>query len=117
EQISAAERIDALINLAGEGIADRRWSAKRKQQLFDSRVRVTEALAALVLRLKHRPSVLISASAVGFYGDAGGVELTESSPAVRRDFTYLLCDAWEKAARDIGRDGVRLCILRSGVVL
>jgi uncharacterized protein (TIGR01777 family) len=117
DEISADEIYDGIINLAGEGIADRRWSKARKQALLDSRVGVTEALASLVDRLRHKPGVLVSGSAVGFYGDAGSVELSEASPAVRRDFTYLLCDAWEKAARDIGRRGVRVCILRIGVVL
>ncbi|MCK5873655.1 MAG: TIGR01777 family oxidoreductase [Alcanivoracaceae bacterium] len=117
DEISDDDVYDGVINLAGEGIADRRWSKARKQSLLDSRVGVTEALAALFDRLKRKPGVLVSGSAVGFYGDAGSVELSESSPAVRRDFTYLLCDAWEKSARDIGRRGVRVCILRIGVVL
>ena len=117
DDVADDEKIDGLVNLAGEGIADRRWSRARKQALLDSRIGVTEALASLVDRLSHRPSVLVNGSAVGFYGDAGAVELTEASPAARRDFTYLLCDAWEKAARDIGRRGLRVCILRIGVVL
>ncbi len=117
DEIRDNEIYDGIINLAGESIADRRWSKARKQALLDSRVGVTEALATLVDRLKHKPGVLVSGSAVGFYGDAGSVELNESSPAVRRDFTYLLCDAWEKSARDIGRRGVRVCIVRIGVVL
>ncbi|MDF1629320.1 MAG: TIGR01777 family oxidoreductase [Alcanivoracaceae bacterium] len=117
DEIADDEKIDGLINLAGEGIADRRWTRARKQALLDSRIGVTEALAKLVDRLAQRPSVLVNGSAVGFYGDAGSVELTEASPAARRDFTYLLCDAWEKAARDIGRRDLRVCILRIGVVL
>ena len=111
-------RFDAVINLAGEGIADRRWSAARKQALLDSRVGVTQALGVLFDRLTHTPPLLISGSAVGFYGDAGNAELTESAPAARRDFTYLLCDAWEQAARDVAKQhGSRLCVLRIGVVL
>ena len=117
DEISDDDVYDGVINLAGEGIADRRWSKARKQLLLDSRVGVTEALATLFDRLQQKPGVLVNGSAVGFYGDAGSVELSESSPAVRRDFTYLLCDAWEKSARDIGRRGVRVCILRIGVVL
>ena len=117
DDIASSEVIDAVINLAGEGIADRRWSERRKQQLLDSRVGVTRQLAALVQRLEQRPGVLVNGSAVGFYGDAGSAELTEASPAARRDFTYLLCDAWEQAAREIGRLGVRVCIVRIGVVL
>mgnify|MGYP005840518777 CR=1 FL=1 len=117
DEVASNARIDALINLAGEGIASRPWSATRKQQLLQSRVGTTEALAALVDRLQHKPALLINASAVGFYGDAGSAELTESSPAVKRDFSYLLCDAWEHAARDLARHGVRITILRIGVVL
>jgi uncharacterized protein len=117
EEIGDDEIFDGVINLAGEGIADRRWSEARKKVLLESRVGVTEALKQLIERLRHKPGVLVNGSAVGFYGDAGSVELTETSPAVRRDFTYLLCEAWEKSARDIGRLGVRVCILRIGVVL
>ncbi|MEE4249418.1 MAG: TIGR01777 family oxidoreductase [Alcanivoracaceae bacterium] len=117
DEIADDEKIDGLINLAGEGIADRRWTRARKQVLLDSRIGVTEELARLVDRLSHRPTVLVNGSAVGFYGDAGSLELTEASPAARRDFTYLLCDAWEKAARDVGRRGMRVCILRIGVVM
>lgn len=117
DEIPADEGIDAIINLAGEGIADRRWTRHRKQQLMDSRVGVTRALGTLVDRLEKKPSVLVNGSAVGFYGDAGSVELTEADPAVKRDFSYLLCDAWESAARDLARRGMRLCILRIGVVL
>jgi uncharacterized protein len=117
DDIADDEIIDGIINLAGEGIADRRWSKARKQALLDSRIGVTESLGLLVDRLKHKPAVLVNGSAVGFYGDAGSLELTEATPAVRRDFTYLLCDAWEKAARDVGRRGLRVCILRIGVVL
>ncbi|MCH8543247.1 MAG: TIGR01777 family oxidoreductase [Alcanivorax sp.] len=118
DAIAADTRFDAVINLAGEGIADRRWSESRKQALLDSRVGVTEALGELFGRLSHKPPLLISGSAVGFYGDAGNAELTESAPAARREFTYLLCDAWEQAARDVAKQhGTRLCVLRIGVVL
>lgn len=117
QEIDADHEIDAVINLAGEGIADRRWSDKRKQQLIDSRVGVTRALGELFNRLKKRPAVLINGSAVGFYGNAGAAELDESSPAARRDFSYLLCDAWEQEARRIAGQETRLCILRTGVVL
>ena len=115
--IAKDQHFDAVINLAGEGIADRRWTESRKQALQDSRIGLTAELAALVARLDNKPGLLINGSAVGFYGDAGDAELDENSPAVRKDFTYLLCDAWAKAARQIGRQGVRACLLRIGVVL
>ena len=117
DQIADDLQLDAIINFAGESVAAGRWTKKRKQQLTDSRVGVTRSLHALVERLQHRPRVLINGSAVGFYGDAGNAELTEASPAVKRDFTYLLCDAWEQAARSFSAFGMRVCILRMGVVL
>lgn len=117
DDVAADARIDAIINLAGEGIADRRWSEARKQVLLDSRVAVTQAIDRLVERLVRKPQVLLSGSAVGFYGDSGDREVDEFSPAASRDFPYLLCDAWERAARAISRHGVRVCIIRIGVVL
>lgn len=117
EQVETDLVFDGIINLAGEGVASGRWSKKRKQKLFDSRVGVTKALHQLVDRLTHKPKVLISGSAVGFYGDAGNAELTENSSAVKKGFTYLLCDAWEQEARRFSLLGVRVCILRIGVVI
>lgn len=117
DDLPADARVDAIVNLSGEGIADRRWTEARKQALLDSRVAVTESLDRLVQRLQHKPQVLVSGSAVGFYGDSGDREVDEFSPAASRDFPYLLCDAWERAARAISRHGVRVCIVRIGVVL
>jgi len=117
DEVDSDEEVDGIVNLAGEGIASGRWTSSRKKILFDSRVQVTTALGQMVRRLKKRPRVLVNGSAVGFYGNAGSVELDEDSPAVKRDFTYLLCDAWERAARDVARSGLRLCVLRIGVVL
>lgn len=117
DQIPDTMELDAIINLAGESIAGGRWTKKRKKLLLESRVGVTESLYQLVKRLTVKPRVLINASAVGFYGNAGNAELTESSSAVRRDFSYLLCDAWEQAARHFSDFDMRVCILRIGVVL
>lgn len=108
---------DGVVNFAGESIAGGRWSKRRKQKLIDSRVGITQTLYDLFSRLDKKPSVLINGSAVGFYGDGGNAELVETSPAVKRDFTYLLCDAWETEARRFSQLGARVCILRMGVVL
>jgi uncharacterized protein (TIGR01777 family) len=115
--ISDDECFDAFVNLAGEGIAERRWTHRRKNVLLESRLTTTRALVTLARRLQTPPSVMVSASAIGFYGDAGGAELTEASSAVRKDFGYRLCDAWEEEARRVQEAGVRLAILRIGVVL
>lgn len=115
--LESSERIDAIVNLAGESLFAGRWTIRRKKVLFDSRVGVTQALVSLVSRLERKPAVMVSGSAVGFYGNAGNTELSEESPARKKDFGYLLCDAWEQAARPVSRQGVRLCLIRTGIVL
>src|SRR5580692_8691785 len=87
--------VDAVVHLAG-GIADKRWTSARKQTLVDSRVRGTGLLARTLAALDPRPQVLLSASAVGYYGDRGAEELTEASPA-GAGFLADLCRRWEQA--------------------
>lgn len=108
--------IDAVINLAGEGIADRRWTQSRKRQLRASRIELTRALVDWMAASSQPPQVLISASAIGWYGDQGARELDEQSPPVP-DFAHELCRDWEREALRAQTCGVRVCILRSGVVL
>jgi uncharacterized protein (TIGR01777 family) len=106
---------DAVINLAGEGIADKRWTDARKQALRDSRVGLTETLVEVIRSWQHRPEVLVSGSAVGFYGDQGSEPVTETTkPAI--EFTHELCRDWEQAAQQVEDDGVRVCLSRTGVV-
>lgn len=116
ELIPAEEKIDGIINLAGEGIADRRWSEKRKQVLFQSRIGVTEQVVTLVDRLETKPAVMISGSAVGYYGAQEDAELTEESQP-SPEFTHELCREWESSAEPVTSAGVRLCLLRLGLVL
>ncbi|MED5388024.1 MAG: TIGR01777 family oxidoreductase [Pseudomonadota bacterium] len=117
DDVANDEAIDGIVNLAGESLFAGRWTDRRKQVLMDSRIGVTQALVGLVARLDRKPAVMVSGSAVGFYGDAGNAELTEDSAARKRDFGYLLCDAWEQSARPVSRQGVRLCLIRTGIVL
>ncbi|MEP5231949.1 MAG: TIGR01777 family oxidoreductase [Alloalcanivorax sp.] len=117
DDINSDAAIDGIVNLAGESLFAGRWTERRKKVLFASRVGVTEAVVSLVSRLNRKPAVLVSGSAVGFYGNADNAELSEESPARKRDFGYLLCDAWEQAARPVSRQGVRLCLVRTGIVL
>ena len=107
---------DAIINLAGEPIADAHWSAARKKRLWDSRVTLTQQLVERIAACAHRPSVLLSGSAVGYYGDRGEVPLDESAGA-STDFAAQLCVAWEDAAEQASLLGVRVCLLRTGLVL
>lgn len=113
---SPAREFDAVINLAGEPIVDRRWTKQRKQVLWASRVALTEELVQRIVAAEHRPSVLLSGSAVGYYGNRGNVLLDETA-APGDDFPAQLCKAWEQAARVAEKAGVRVCLLRTGLVL
>lgn len=107
---------DAVINLAGEPIVDAHWSAARKKRLWDSRVTLTQQLVERIAACTHRPSVLLSGSAIGYYGDRGDVPLDESTGA-STDFAAQLCAAWENAAEQARLLGLRVCLLRTGLVL
>lgn len=107
---------DAVINLAGEPIVDARWTEQRKQVLWDSRVTLTESLVRHIVAARHKPGVLLSGSAVGYYGDRGDAVLDESAEA-GADFSARLCKAWEAAALVAQTSGVRVCLLRTGLVL
>lgn len=109
-------RIDAMINLAGAPILASWWTARRRRELLDSRLKATNALVALIARLRHKPDVLISMSAIGYYGVRGDEELTEADRG-RPIFQSHLCQAWELAAQNAENYGVRVCRLRLGLVL
>ncbi len=107
---------DAVINLAGEPIIDKRWSAQRKQVLWDSRVTLTEELVRRIAAAEHKPSVLLSGSAVGYYGN-GGDRMLDEAADTGEGFAAELCKAWEDAARIAEKLGVRVCLLRTAPVL
>jgi uncharacterized protein (TIGR01777 family) len=108
--------LDAVINLAGEGMADRPWTAARKHQLHTSRITVTEELTSILRRRTQRPEVVISGSGIGWYGDQGD-RILEESATFHDGFMHRLCADWEHAAQDIRPLGVRVCLLRTGVVI
>lgn len=109
-------QFDAVINLAGEPIVDAAWSAARKQQLRASRIGLTQQLVARIVAAERRPAVLLSGSAIGIYGDAGAAPCAESARAAP-DFAAQLCVDWEQAALAAEAHGVRVCLLRTGLVL
>lgn len=111
------EPLDAIINLAGAPIADRRWSAHRKELLLTSRIGLTEQLFDWLALRKQRPSVFISGSAVGYYGDSQDRILSEDSATVRHDFASELCHAWESMAQRVETLELRVVRLRTGLVL
>ena len=107
---------DAVINLAGEPIVDKAWTQKRKQVLRDSRIALTEKLVRCISAAKRKPAVMLSGSAVGYYGDRGDTELDENVQA-GSDFAATVCRDWEAAAKAVEEYGVRVCLLRTGLVL
>jgi uncharacterized protein (TIGR01777 family) len=117
-QIDAAalEGMDAVIHLAGVSIARGRWTAARKAAIVTSRVQGTSLLAETLARLRHPPRVLVSASGIGYYGDAGSTPLTERAP-MGAGFLASLCQAWEEATAPAAEAGIRVVLPRLGVVL
>lgn len=115
-ELPAEGGFDAVINLAGEGIADRRWSARRKRQLLASRVDLSARLVDYLAACRQPPAVLISGSAVGYYGDQGEHVLDEEADAVN-DFAHQLCRDWERQAMRAESLGVRVCVMRIGLVV
>lgn len=110
------EKMDAVINLSGENIADGRWSEEKKKRILDSRVSTTKALCNILKVVKNPPKVLVNASAIGFYGDRGDEELTEDSlPGT--NFLSQVCKAWESETESLKATGIRVVLLRFGAVL
>lgn len=107
---------DAVVHLAGAGIGDRRWTSARRRELVSSRVDSTALLARSMASMATPPSVLLSASAIGVYGDRGDEVLTEQS-ALGAGFLAELCRLWERAADPAARAGIRTVQARSGIVL
>ena len=107
---------DVVINLAGDGIADRRWTAERKEVLRQSRILSTRHLVAAVRAATRRPRLLISGSAVGYYGDTGDLPQDESFPP-GSDFLATLCVDWEAEAHGASALGCRVVVMRTGIVL
>lgn len=112
----AAEGTDAVVHLAGVSIAAGRWSEARKKEIYNSRVEATRFLVANFARLKQPPKVLLSASAVGYYGSRGDEQLSEESPP-GSDFLAGLAREWEAAAAEAEGFGARVAMLRFGVIL
>ena len=115
-QLKPEDTFQAIINLAGAPIFDARWSDARKQIIRDSRIGLTRQLVASMARMTVKPELLISGSAIGYYGDQGDTVLTEQS-ATHKDFSEQLCTDWENEAKKAEQLGVRVCLIRTGLVL
>lgn len=113
---AAIDGVDAVVNLAGAGIGDHRWTDDYRRQLVDSRLRTTELLAGAIATAERRPPVFLSGSAVGWYGDRGDEQLDETS-APGSGFLADLCVRWEAATEAASAAGTRVAHLRTGIVL
>lgn len=113
-----ARYFDVVINLAGAPIVDLPWSEARQAVLRDSRIALTQDLVAAMARAERKPAVLLSGSAIGIYGDSGELPCREGGPGLQvADFAARLCSDWEAAAEAARPLGVRVCLLRTGLVL
>jgi uncharacterized protein (TIGR01777 family) len=108
--------LDGVVNLAGAGIGDKRWTTQRKREIVESRTEGTRLLAEAMAAVDDRPPVLVSGSAIGYYGDRGDEVLTEAS-APGEDFLAGLCREWETATAVAEAAGVRVAHVRTGIVL
>lgn len=111
-----AIKLDAVIHLAGENIADKRWDAQRKKAILDSRVIPTKLLASTLAQLSDKPDVFISASAIGYYGDTGDKTVDENSPA-GTGYLAEVASKWEQATQTAKDASIRTVNIRTGVVL
>jgi uncharacterized protein (TIGR01777 family) len=116
DQLPSDTAIDAMVNLAGEPIGNGLWTAAKRRQILESRTAMTGDIVGLIARLDRKPAVLVSGSAVGWYGLWQDQVLTESAKS-HGCFSHELCDTWENAARPAAEHGVRVAYLRIGLVL
>ncbi|HEY6367573.1 MAG TPA: TIGR01777 family oxidoreductase [Candidatus Binatia bacterium] len=107
---------DGVVNLAGEGIAEKRWTEWQKELIRSSRIDSTRALVQAIAKVKEKPKFLINASAVGYYGARGDETLTEESTP-GKDYLARVCVAWEEEAKKARDYGVRVVLVRTGIVL
>ncbi|MBC7775840.1 MAG: TIGR01777 family protein [Phycisphaerae bacterium] len=116
-EIAALQDVDVVVNLAGAGIADKRWTAARKKELVESRVQSAALLYRKMEGIDKRPKAYLSASGIGYYGNSGEGWIREDMPPVDQSFMVECCQKWESAANQMNALGIRTTIFRTGVVL
>jgi uncharacterized protein (TIGR01777 family) len=117
DKLDSLDEFDAVINLAGESIAEKRWSEKQKQKITHSRWSTTEKLVQLFEQSENPPKIFISGSAVGYYGRQGENIITEDYLEAHNEFSHKLCQKWEELALRAESDRTRVCLIRTGIVL
>jgi uncharacterized protein (TIGR01777 family) len=117
EQLNSLDGVDAIINLAGESLAAKRWSVEQKRRISESRWLITEALLTKLKNSVPAPRIWINASAIGFYGAQGSEPIDEGFTPSHHDFPHRVCAHWEELAQQATAFGCRVCIMRIGLVL
>ena len=117
EQLKGQVNFDVVINLAGEPIADNRWSNKQKQRIVDSRLETTKKLIEYFKTTEKKPKLFISGSAIGYYGVAESNDSLNEDASGDESFSSQLCQQWEAVASEAKTLGIRTCLLRTGIVL
>lgn len=116
KRLPPADSFDVVVNLAGAPIFGQRWTDNRKKVLRDSRIGLTQELIEVIAAMERKPRLLISGSAIGYYGDQGDRILTEQNGG-GDDFAHRLCADWEQTALQAESHAVRVCLVRTGLVL
>lgn len=114
--VEKLDGLDAVVHLAGESIASGRWNEAVKKRIWDSRIKGTNLLAEALCKVKNPPKVLVSASAMGYYGEHGDAWVTEETPG-DESFLSRLCQEWEAAAHKVEACGIRVVCVRIGLVV
>ncbi|NVN81698.1 MULTISPECIES: TIGR01777 family oxidoreductase [unclassified Vibrio] len=117
DELSNLNDFDVVVNLAGEPIADKRWSEEQKERICSSRWHITEKLVELIHASSNPPEVFISGSAVGYYGDQQQHPFDESLQVEDESFPHKVCAHWEEIAKRAESDNTRVILLRTGIVL
>lgn len=117
DQLDTDSYFDVVINLAGEPIANKRWSKSQKQRITDSRLETTQSLIDFFKAASHKPKLFISGSAIGYYGIQASSDKIDESGLSDESFSSQLCQQWEATALQAQALGIRTCLLRTGIVL
>ncbi|NMH58882.1 TIGR01777 family oxidoreductase [Alteromonas ponticola] len=117
DEINDFSKFDAVINLAGEPIADKRWTSHQKEKICKSRWQITQKLVKKINEAATPPEVFISGSAVGYYGRQGKKKISEHDHQVHEEFTHTVCKEWEAIAQQAKSENTRVCTIRTGIVL
>ena len=116
DQLNIGEEFHIIINLAGKPLDQQRWNKEVKQQIIQSRVQTTRMITEFIKQSKSKPELLINGSAIGYYGPGQDQKLTEQDSG-QPSYSHQLCSQWEQQALQAEQSGVRVCLLRTGIVL